>query len=173
MGALWRLPEALRLIRVIDPEAPQRQARTEALVSEAVTILAIVTPAAVTVAGLGYAASREDRRIREQRRSDTEREIRDVLDTGAQALTEALVAFERRVARIADPEETGRALAERHKQVRLLQQRIAIRLGPRDAVVEAYKRAARVAQQMADFAYKAHGEPYDKDEAKLLVERLD
>jgi hypothetical protein len=141
-------------------------------VSELVTVLAIVTPAAVTVTGLRYGATREDKRIEEQRRGEVQKEIGDVLDGGAQALTEGLIAFESRRAKANDPVETGRAFAERLREASRFDQRITIRLGGEHATAQAYAAAVRQLEEMSKFVYEAHGEPLDPDEAGALIARF-
>jgi hypothetical protein len=141
-------------------------------VSETVTILAIVTPAAVTVLGLWFGASREDRRIHAQSRAEAGKEIGDVLDDGAQALTEGLIAFERRRAKGSDPDETGNAFAERLREAQRIDQRVTIRLGGEDRTATSYRTAVEKLDEMSRFAYKAHGEELDKEASGELIGAL-
>jgi|ERR1035441_396352 hypothetical protein len=146
--------------------------RGAAVVSDAVTIVGIVTPAALAVAGLVYSASREDKRAQAQRGAEVEKEAGEVLDNGAQALTEVMIAFERRRRQGSDPDETGKALAERYRDARRLHKRITIRLGPDSATTKAYGDAIAIMDTISKFVYKAHGADLDTDESEKLIESL-
>jgi hypothetical protein len=141
-------------------------------VSDAVTIVGIVTPAALAVAGLVYSASREDQRAREQRRVEVEKEAGEVLDSGAQALTEVLIAFERRRREGSDISETGKALAERYRDARRLHKRITIRLGMDSSVTTAFGKALTIVKRISDFVYDAHGGDLDKTRGEELLSDL-
>lgn len=143
--------------------------------SEAVTILAIVAaPTASIIAGIAslrYAAEREDRRIRERRSVDAQNETVAVLDRSALALADGLTDFNRRRASVGDPEETGPAFYERVREVRQLQPRIAIRLGPDNEVTKAFDAARDQLEAMSRFAYVAQGD-LDRDQARNLIDAL-
>jgi hypothetical protein len=141
-------------------------------VSDAVTIVGIVTPAALAVAGLIYSAGREDKRAEAQRRAEAEKEAGEVLDNGAQALTEVMIAFERRRRQGSDPDETGKALAERYRDARRLHKRITIRLGPENETTIAYGAAIAIMGTISAFVYKAHGADLDTGEGEKLIESL-
>jgi hypothetical protein len=90
----------------------------------------------------------------------------------AQALTEALIAFESRRARSNDPSETGKAFAERLRDAQRIDKRITIRLGGEDAAAMCYRKAVTDIDEMSKFIYEAHGESLETQPAEELMAAL-
>jgi hypothetical protein len=147
-------------------------------VSDAVTIVGIVTPAAVGVAGLWIQARRERELRREQARDERVKQLSEVLDEGGQAITEALFACDRR--RAAPPDQlqaTGEAFDRKVERVFLVEDRIAIRLGTGAPALGSYQTAARELNGLSKLLYEAQGQVLTEeqmstaDHGKAEVER--
>jgi hypothetical protein len=147
-------------------------------VSDAVTIVGIVTPAAVGVAGLWIQARRERELRREQTRDERVKQLSEVLDEAGQAITEALFACDRR--RAAPPDQlqaTGEAFDRKVERVFLVEDRIAIRLGTGAPALGSYQTAARELNDLSKLLYEAQGQKLTEeqtstaDQGKAEVER--
>jgi hypothetical protein len=120
--------------------------------SEWVAVAGIVTGGVVTiaVAGLSYWFQFRGARLAQ---------LRDVLDSAGGAVSEAVVAAERRVVARGDAvKETGENFADKFGIVQLFENRIAIRLGSDDSLAEAYRHVVAELHEISKELYVAHGE---------------
>jgi hypothetical protein len=138
-------------------------------------IVVAVVAAVASVAGV-VLKNRHDRgRQREQDRLARQKELRDVLDRGADALTAALYAFDRR--RVAPPEErraTGEDFNDKVEEVEVMAARIAQRCGRDVPATQSYRGALVSLNELRKLVFDA-GEgftPEENERADHLKERV-
>jgi hypothetical protein len=134
--------------------------------SDWVAVAGIVTGGVVTisVAGLNYWF---------QHRSARLVELRDVLDSAAGAVSEAVVAAQRRVvAQGDDVKKTGENYTDKFGSVQLSENRIAIRLGKNHSVAQAYRHVEAELQRISTEFWYVQG-ALDRDAQKDANELID
>lgn len=132
-------------------------------------IVVAVVAAVASVAGV-VLKNRHDRgRQREQDRLARQKELRDVLDRGGDALTAALYAFDRR--RVAPPKErraTGEDFNDKVEEVEVMAARIP------EPAAQSYRGALASLKELRTLVYEA-GEglsPEESERADHLKERV-
>ena len=142
----------------------------------AITGIAVAVVAAVASLAGVVLKNRHDRgRQREQDRLARQKELRDVLDRGGDALTAALYAFDRR--RVAPPEErraTGEDFNDKVEEVEVMAARITERIGKDETATQSYRGALGSLKELRTLVYKA-GEglsPEESEQADHLRERV-
>jgi hypothetical protein len=134
--------------------------------SDWVAIAGVATGGVVSIAVTGLNYWFQDRGARRQAQRERQNQLRDVLDSAGGAVSEAVVAAQRRVVAQGDAlKETGEAFADKFGTVQLFKNRIAIRLGNADSVAEAYRNVVAELQRVSKKLYDAHGE-LDRDAQK-------
>lgn len=130
--------------------------------SDAVTLVSIVTPAVTGFAGLWFGASREDKRFARQSRLEYAKELGAVLDAGAQAISEAVDAFDRWTVAPQDTKaDAGIAFDKATTNVGLMARRITLRVGAADAAAAGYSKAENALRELNEIVYNAHGQGLD------------
>jgi hypothetical protein len=116
-----------------------------------VALAGIASGVLVTALNLWYGARLQERRERHG-------ELRDVLDLAAGAVSEAIAAAGRRVVAPGDKvDETGDMFEDKHGAVRVFANRIAIRLGDKDVVTQAYRNVDAELKKVGETLFKAGG----------------
>jgi hypothetical protein len=138
-------------------------------------IVVAVVAAVASVAGVVLKNRHDQGRQREQDRLARQKELRDVLDRGGDALTAALYAFDRR--RAATPEKrevTGEDFNDKVEEVEVMAARITERIGKDDAAAQSYRGALGSLKELRTLVYEA-GEglsPEESERADHLRERV-
>jgi hypothetical protein len=154
--------------------------------SNTVTIVGIIFPASMAAiaatAVAVYAGRREDARMRSQERRENARlrsqergerlqELGKVLDECGAAVTQALAAFDRRrVSPESKLSETGEDFDKKVESVRLMDNRVALRLGTSDPAYQSYRAAGAGLQELSDLIWEAQG--YLKKEQDPTANKL-
>jgi hypothetical protein len=134
--------------------------------SDWVAVSGVVTAGVVsiTVPGLNYWFGDRAARLAQ---------LRDTLDSAGGAVSEAVVAAQRRVVAQGDAvRETGERFADKFGAVRLFEVRIAIQLGNDHSVAEAYRNVIGELQVISKELFDVHGE-LDQDAQKAVNELID
>jgi hypothetical protein len=124
---------------------------------DAVAIVSIVAAAVVSLTVAVATIVAENRRQRQRARSEGLTELRDVLDRGGAALTSALYAFDRRkVSGTAEERAvTGTQFNEKVEDVEVMEARIAIRLGEKEAPAPVYHDAFERLRELRTLVFEA------------------
>ncbi len=131
--------------------------------SDWVAVAGVATGGVVSIVVTGLNSWFQHRAARLQAQRERLGQLRDVLDSAGGAVSEAVVAAERRaVARGTALEETGESFADKFGTVQLFENRIAIRLGNDASVAKAYRNVVGELQRVSKKLYDAHGE-LDRD----------
>jgi len=124
--------------------------------SEVVSIVAIVAGAAGTLGGVYFGGWREDSRLRQEAARAELKERDDLIDTAAEAITEALSAFERRKTSFEDNvQQRGEAFDDRIQSVALVETRVAVRFTPDHPATNAYRGALIALRNLARKVFEA------------------